>query len=135
MAFSQYMLIWYANIPEETVWFSMRWDGGMEKLTMLLVVGHFVVPFFFLMSRHIKRSRKGLAVGAFWMLFIHYIDLYWLVMPTLHPKALKLNLLDLTTFLAVGGIFVFTASRLMLGKQLIPIKDPRLAESIGFENF
>jgi hypothetical protein len=129
------MLIWYGNLPEETYWFRPRWGGGMEILSLGLALGHFIIPFFFLMSRHIKRSRTALAAAAAWMLFIHLVDIYWLVMPTLHPSAFRPSLLDLTTLMAVGGFFVFAVSRRLLGHQLIPIKDPRLPESLGFENF
>jgi hypothetical protein len=134
LAFSQYMLIWYGNLPEETVWFRPRWGGGWQYATVLLAVGHFIFPFFFLMSRHIKRSRIALTVGASWMLFIHLLDIHWLVMPTLHPKDFQLHLVDFTTLAAVGGFFVFAAARLMLDHPLIPLRDPRLPESIGFEN-
>jgi len=64
IGFSQYMLIWYANLPEETAWFATRLDGSWRGLTMVLAVGHFVVPFFFLMSRHVKRRSAGLILGA-----------------------------------------------------------------------
>ena len=134
LAFSQYMLIWYANIPEETVWFRPRWGGGWQYATVLLALGHFVFPFFYMMSRHVKRSRKALTFGACWMLFIHLLDIHWLVMPKLHPKDFQLHLVDFTTLLAVGGFMVYVVSRKMFNHPLIPIRDPRLPESIGFEN-
>jgi hypothetical protein len=81
IAFSQYFLIWYANIPEETVWYLHRWHGEWRAITLLVAIGHFPVPFFFLLARTIKRKGATLAVGALWMGFIHYIDLYWLLCP------------------------------------------------------
>ncbi len=134
IAFSQYMLIWYGNLPEETAWYRPRWGGGWELLSVFQGLGHFVIPFFFLMSRHIKRNRKALFAAAAWVLAVHLMDLYWLVMPSLHPSNLHLHPLDLTTLLAVGGLFVFVVSRLMLKHPLIPVGDPRLHESIAFEN-
>ena len=79
--FSQYMLITYANLPEETEFFRMRLDGGWGAVGTLLVFGHFFVPFAFLMSRHIKRNPVTLAVGAVLMLVIHWVDMQFLVLP------------------------------------------------------
>ena len=79
-------------------------------------------------------ARTALAAGAIWMLVIHFVDMYWLVMPALHPGDLKPHALDFTTLLAVGGFFGFVVSRTLVNHPLIPVGDPRLAESIGFEN-
>jgi hypothetical protein len=88
IAFSQYMLIWYANIPEETTWYMARQMGGWGWVSLLLLFGHFLGPFLILISRHPKRQRTALAMGAAWMLFMHLIDIYWLVMPKV-PTAVK----------------------------------------------
>jgi hypothetical protein len=142
IAFSQYMLIWYANIPEETGWFLKRQTGGWAALSIVLLVGHFFVPFFAFMSRHPKRRRVTLAAGAILVLAMHWLDLYWLVMPELHkalPESvpagrLPFHLLDLTCFVGIGGLFVaFTAYRLT-ACDLLPSSDPRLEESLAFEN-
>ncbi|HVS66237.1 MAG TPA: hypothetical protein VMT85_22350 [Thermoanaerobaculia bacterium] len=135
IAFSQFFLIWYANLPEETAFFFQRTEGSWLAATRLLVVGHFVVPFFFLMPRSIKRRRPLLLLGASWMLLMHWLDLYWLVMPNLHPEGVRLSLLDLTCFLAVGGLFLAVLGALLRSGALVPIKDPRLVESLEFENF
>lgn len=134
IAYSQYMLIWYANMPEETIWYAQRWVGGWKSISVLIGVGHFAVPFFFLMSRHIKRADFLLYVGAMWMLIIHYVDIYWLVMPTLH-KDLHISALDLTTMVGIGGIIMGTFFTLMSRRPLVPLKDPRLSESVAHENF
>ena len=134
IAFSQYFLIWYANIPEETVWFLHRWKGSWQQASMALGLGHFVLPFFFMLPRTIKRSAPALALAALWMLGIHYLDLYWLVMPTLHPETMTFSLLDLTTFIGVGGAFFAVVGWLLRSSPLIPVKDPRLSESLNFEN-
>jgi len=135
IAFSQFFLIWYANLPEETTFFFQRTEGSWLAATRLLAVGHFVVPFFFLMPRSIKRRRPLLLLGASWMLLMHWLDLYWLVMPNLHPEGVRLSLLDLTCFLAVGGLFFSVLGALLRSGALVPIRDPRLVESLGFENF
>ena len=106
MAFSQYFLIWYANIPEETIWFKHRWDGSWKTISLLLVIGHFAVPFLVLISRAAKRSTKVLLSAGVWLLFMHWIDLYWLVMPNLHQHGFVPSWMDLTTMLGIGGIFL-----------------------------
>jgi hypothetical protein len=132
IGFSQFMLIWYANIPEETLWFEARWLDGWQPVSLFLAAGHFVVPFFYFISQPIKRNRLLMTLGALWVLFMHYVDLYWMVMPTFggfHPV-----LVDFTTWLGIGGVFlVFFGLRMKKG-SLVPLKDPRLAESLAFEN-
>ncbi len=135
IGFSQFMLIWYANVPEETFWFEMRWDDpGWRWASIFLAAGHFVVPFFFLISQPVKRNRVTLTIGALWMLFMHYVDIYWLVMPTLHHDAFQLSYLDFTCWLGVGGCFFAVLGVLMQRGALVPVRDPRLPESLAFEN-
>jgi hypothetical protein len=134
ISFSQYLLIWYANIPEETVWYEHRMVGSWESASLLLAIGHFVVPFFFLMPKTIKRNRGLLLAGAVWMLVMHFTDIFWCVMPVLHHHGVHLGLLDITTFLGIGGLFVSVFSWLLARHALIPVKDPRLPESLAFEN-
>ena len=134
IAFSQYMLIWYANLPEETIWFAHRLTGGWETITMTLVFGHFVVPLFFFLPSTIKRIPNLLFAGAVWLLFIHYVDIYYLIMPNLHHH-LHISLMDASTFLGVGGVFLFAFGRLMGADAVIAHRDPRLPESLNFENF
>jgi hypothetical protein len=134
IGFSQFFLIWYANLPEETVWFKARLEGSWKMVSMLLMAGHFVVPFFYLMGRDVKRRGATLALGGVWLLAMHFVDLYWQVMPTLHPDGVHPTVLDVAAFLAVGGCFVAAAGWLMRRQALVPLRDPRLAESLAFEN-
>jgi hypothetical protein len=134
IAFSQFFLIWYANLPEETIWFKARLEGSWKTVSVLLMVGHFAVPFFFLMGRDVKRRGSTLALGGVWLLTMHFIDLYWQVMPTLHPEGVRVSVLDVAAFIAIGGGFVAATSWLMRRQALIPLRDPRLAESLAFEN-
>ena len=134
IAFSQFFLMWYANLPEETVWYKARLEGSWLQVSLLLMAGHFVAPFFFLMGRTVKRKGATLAAGGAWLLGMHFVDLYWQVMPTLHPEGLRPSLLDVAALLAVGGCFVAAASWLMRRQALVPLRDPRLAESLAFEN-
>lgn len=134
IAFSQYFLIWYGAIPEETIWFAHRWDTDWRPVTVLLVLGHFVVPFFFLLPRTIKRNRATLLIGALWMLAMHYVDMYWLVMPNLHHHGPHFSLIDLTALLGVLGVFLAVFGALLRRNAIVPVKDPRLPESVSFQN-
>src|SRR5262249_54134576 len=132
--FSQFLLIWYANLPEETIFYKARIEGSWRAVSILLMVGHFGVPFFYLMGRAVKRKGVTLAIGGAWLLAMHFLDLYWLVMPTLHPEGIRPSVLDVAAFVTVGGCFVAAASWLMRRQALVPLRAPRLAESLAFEN-
>jgi hypothetical protein len=134
IAFSQFMLIWYANLPEETVFFRHRMSGSWLAVSQVLILGHFAIPFGFLMSRHVKRNRTTLAVGAGFMLVMHAIDLHWIVMPVLHEHGVHLSWLDATTLLGVFAIFIGLVLRNVRSTPLVPLRDPRLRESLHFRN-
>jgi hypothetical protein len=134
IAFSQFLLIWYANMPEETIWYKARLEGSWLNVSLFLMAGHFAAPFFFLMGRSVKRTGATLALGGAWLLAMHAVDLYWQVMPTLHPHGPSVSALDVAAFLAVGGSFVAAAGWLLRRQALVPLGDPRLAESLAFEN-
>jgi hypothetical protein len=135
IAFSQFFLIWYANLPEETVFFKARLEGSWQALSILLMAGHFGIPFFYLMGKDVKRRNATLAIGGAWLLLMHLLDIYWQIMPTLHPEGFSPTLLDVSALLAVGGVFVAATSWLMRRQALVPLRDPRIAESLAFENF
>jgi hypothetical protein len=129
MAFSQYFLIWYGNIPEETVWFLHRWEHGWQYISLFIVFGHFVIPFFVLFPYSTKRSRPVMLVMTIWILAMHWVDLYWIVMPNLHREAVKFSWIDFAPMLGIGGIFIwFFWSRVRV-TPLLPAGDPGLEES------
>ncbi len=134
MAFSQYFLIWYANIPEETVWFIHRWEGSWKFASQLLVWGHFVVPFLILMIRASKRSNLILSAMAIWLLLMHWLDMYWLAVPTLHPHGIQLSWIDLVTMLGIGGLFIGLFFYRLRKHAILPIGDPKLNDSIHMVN-
>jgi hypothetical protein len=137
IAFSQFILIWYANIPEETIFYLHRWEGNWKLISLLLLVGHFVLPFLYLLPRTTKRNPIALGAGAVLMLFMHYVDMYWLVMPTfdshasLAPGALLTDLGGLV--LPIGLLVLVIAWRAAKG-PLYPLRDPRLLETYKAEN-
>jgi hypothetical protein len=140
IGFSQFMLIWYANIPEETGWFKERfeggWFGGWGMLSATLLFGHFVIPFFGLLSRHIKRRRPSLAFWAIWQLVMIYLDMYWLVMPTIGPHTAgpPFALIDVACAVGILGVFVAGIAMRAKNLNLMPTNDPRLPKSLAFEN-
>ena len=140
IAFSQYMLIWYANIPEGTIWYQHRQHGAWVPFAFFLLFGHFVIPFLGLISRNVKRQTTFLAFWAGWLLFMHWVDMFYLVMPSLFEhggyddKVIPFSLLDPLCMIGVGGIFVGALAMSMRGSYLVPMKDPRLGESLAFEN-
>ncbi|NNF58785.1 MAG: hypothetical protein HKN04_11145, partial [Rhodothermaceae bacterium] len=87
IAFSQYMLIWYGDLPEETRWFMDRYTNGWDAVTWGLIIGHFILPFFLLLPRFAKRILPYLAIMAVWLLVMHWYDLFWQAMPTLYAEA------------------------------------------------
>ncbi len=134
IAFSQYFLIWYGNLPEETSWFKHRLEGGWLAVSVALAIGHFAIPFFFLMPRSMKRNPATLFAGAVWMLLMHLLDVYWMVAPAIDQHAPHFGLVDVAALVAVGGIFLGAFGWLLRRHALVPIGDPRLAESLSFEN-
>ena len=134
IAFSQYFLVWYANLPEETLFYKARMEGSWLTVSLFLMAGHFVVPFFYLMGRAVKRRGSTLAVGGAWLLAMHFVDIYWQVMPTLHPEGFRPSALDVAALVTIGGCFVAAVGWLMRRQALVPLRDPRLSESLGFEN-
>ena len=138
IAFSQYVLIWYADIPEETLWYKHRFTGGYRNLSWVLLFGHVFIPFLGLLSRHVKRNRAGLRFWAIWLLAIHAVDLYWLIMPNLltHTGSHHMHfpILEILCWVSVGGVFAYTALNSAASKSLMPLKDPRLPESLAFQN-
>ncbi len=133
IAVSQYILIWYGNIPEETAWYLRRQTGDWTWISVLLIVGHFFVPFLALMSRHPKVRPLTLTAAAVWVLIMHWWDVYWLIMPESSPGELPLGIADVTCFVGVGGVFAAAVLYRLTRSPLIPVKDPRLHESLKWE--
>jgi hypothetical protein len=172
IAFSQYMLIWYANMPEETQFYMIRQIGPWAGVSLALIVVHFVLPFLGLMSKHMKRLLPMFAFCLIWLLAAHAFDLYWLIMPNIFarqigeplPEAFKTLLASqqsvyqlaatqsdfkdalvaplqpaaiatvIGLLIAMGGLFLASTALLLKGAALVPLRDPRLNESLNFHN-
>ena len=173
IAFSQYMLIWYANMPEETQFYMVRQIGPWAGVSLALIVVHFVLPFLGLMSRHVKRRLPLFAFWLVWLLVAHAFDLFWLIMPNIFVRQIgrrhaagglqddpAVAAIGLSTqpgfvvlidavkaplqpaaiatvvglLIAMGGLFLANTAWLLKGAALVPVKDPRLNESLNFHN-
>jgi hypothetical protein len=132
-SFAQFMLIWYAAIPEEVTFYHHRW-GAWKTVSMAIVFCHFVIPFFILLSRNTKRKLGVLQFGAAWMLVMHAVEMYWFVMPYYAGGESSVHWLDVTCFLGIGGVYLAVVMNRMTKHPLIPIGDPRLSRSLTFEN-
>ncbi len=134
-SFAQFFLTWYSNIPDEVAWFHKRWhDNGSSWMntSILIVVMHFFVPFWFLLSRNIKRRLPLLATGAVCMVVMHVVEVYWIVMPNYGP--LELRPVDLGCLLATLGVYFALVLRGMEDYSLVAVGDPRLDRALEFEN-
>jgi len=134
IGFSQYMLIWYANIPEETEWFLRRNIESWNVLNTFLVIGRFFIPFFYLLFQYTKRNAKFLGAISFWVLGMHILDTYVTIMPFAHPRGFELSILDLLSLLAIGCPLAIIFIRRLGGVSLFPTRDPRLLESLKLSN-
>jgi hypothetical protein len=132
IAFSQFMLIWIANLPEEIPFFMVRLNRAWAPLGVVLIFGQFFIPFGALLSRSLKRDPRKLAGVALFILLIHFVDIYWLIVPTLSPDRVTFHWTNLTAFLGIGLLAVaFTVWRLR-GRFTVPVKDPYLADSLRY---
>lgn len=140
IAFSQFMLIWYANLPETTYWYADRGastavgaTNGWTWVSLALLFFNLLIPFAGLLSRHVKRSRKALAFWAVWLLVMHWVDLWWLVMPQ-YSENVTFGLVEIGCTVGLIGLFLAGAVRLAAKHSLVPVGDPRLGASLGHEN-
>jgi hypothetical protein len=129
-SFSQFLIIWAGNLPDEIPWYLERLRGGWEFVGLLLIVGHFALPFALLLSRDLKRNFKLLAGIAVFILLMRFIDLYWLVAPDFRKGAFGVSWMDFTAPVALGGIWL-AYFLIQLEKQpLMPLNAPHLQEAL-----
>ncbi len=143
VSFSQFMLIWYASLPETTYWFEIhgmttvetapQYGSGWTYLSLLLLFGHLLVPFGFLLSRHVKRNLTALAFGAVWMLLMVYIDFYWYAMPFFKSPGIPFPLAEIGAVLLLLALVL--AAFVYRYRQHAPLAhgDPRLHESTALD--
>ena len=134
IAFSQYMLVWYGNIPEETVYFLRRNTAGWQVLSSALVAGHFFVPFLLLLPNAGKRKPAFLCGVAAWILLMHLLDVFVMVLPALHKTGAVVSWMDFACLAAIGSTLAAAFLKRLGDSPLWPLRDPRLPKSITLKN-
>lgn len=134
IGFAQYMLIWYANIPEETQYFLARNTESWWFLSTLLVFGRFFFAFPILLVRSIKKHTNQICAVAAWLIAMQILDIYIIILPALHGTGVHLSIWDLVSLIAIGSTLAFAYLRLVGKSSLFPVRDPRLIESLHLVN-
>lgn len=163
IAFAQYLLIWYGNVPKETAFYLFRQLGPWAAISIALIVGHFLIPFIGLISRWGKRRTSTLLFWAIWVLAFQYLDFFWQIQPAVYVQSAKVQnaalagldpykllgsaenavwlplhpislIISLLCLVGVGGIFVAHTFYLLANKSLLPLRDPRLPEALAVES-
>ena len=134
IGFGQYMLIWYANLPEETQYFLTRNTESWWGVSMLLVFGRFFGPFAILLLQSIKKHPRQLCYVAAWILLMQMLDIYLVVLPALHGTGVHVSLWDFAAIIAIGATLAFVYLRIVGKASLFPVRDPRLVESLNLVN-
>ena len=134
IGFSQYMLIWYANMPEETEYFIRRNTESWNALSLFLVIGRFFVPFVILLIQGLKRKPHRLCLIAGWIVFMQMVDLYIVILPALHGPGVLVSIWDFMPLLGMGATLAFVFLWIARKSSLFPNRDPRLLESLHIVN-
>jgi hypothetical protein len=130
ITFSQYFIIWNANMPEETFWYRVREQGSWWWVGMVIIFGHFFAPFLALLRIDFKLKMAVMLPIAIWAWLMHFCDLSFNIMPVLHEKNFVLHWMDLGAFLIMGGILAILFLRAVGSVAAYPLRDPRLKESL-----
>lgn len=121
-SFSQWLIIWAGNLPEEITWYMRRLSGGWEYIGLFLVIFNFAVPFILLLSRPFKRDITRLVWLAVWLLLMRYLDMFWMIEPNF-SKTFTLTLADVVVPVAMGGLWLAYFSRNLAELPLVPAYD------------
>lgn len=128
--FCQFMLIWYANLPEEVIYFKMRWENGYKILFIGNFFINFIMPFLVLMSRDAKRNRKFLLVACLIIFCGHWMDVFLMVMPGTVGKDWGIGIQEIGTFLGFAGLFMLVVFNSLAKANVVPKHHPLLSESL-----
>ncbi|HKO15179.1 MAG TPA: hypothetical protein VJU87_03015 [Gemmatimonadaceae bacterium] len=133
MGFVQFLIIWIADIPTEAAWYATREHAGWGAMALVLMIGNFALPFVLLLLRAVKRSILAMTALGWWLLVMHYVDMYWLTLPASTPDNPRPSWLDLVAIIALGAGITMYASWRRGSEAAVPLGDPALAESRGYE--
>jgi hypothetical protein len=132
IAFSQFLIIWIGDIPADSSWYAVRGSGSWGTLALIVVIGQFAIPFVLLLSRTLKRQPRALAGIGVWLVIMHVLDVYWLVLPAFDPSGIKLSWMDPAALLMVGGLAIASAAHRVRGHVALPVNDPYIAQAVHY---
>ncbi len=130
LSFSQFLIIWAGNLPEEIPWFQHRLDHGWEAVGLALVMLHFAVPFLVLLSRRTKRNPYLLSRVAMWLILMRFVDLFFLIGPEAYPTGLTLGWMDVVAPIGLGSLWVSLFLANLKSRPLLPVRDPEFASAL-----
>jgi hypothetical protein len=130
-SFSQYLIIWSGNLPEEIAWYLHRLQTGWRFIGLTLVVLHFVAPFCLLLSRRVKREAELIVIVAAGILIARVVDLFWLVAPEFHRQGVAVSWLDIVLQLSLGAVWLGCFVWQLRGRAILPVHDPEFEEALG----
>lgn len=132
IAFSQFLLIWYANLPEETYWFINRSQGSWLYVSIGLIVVRFIVPYILLLSQPSKMDPKKLKIASLWILASHFYDLYWLIMPTYSKSGCSFGWMEIAFPMLAIGVVILVFAIAGKNRNLVALNDPKLKRGLDF---
>jgi hypothetical protein len=128
LSFSQYLIIWSGNLPEEITWYVARATGSWAWVAVILIVFHFAVPFLLLLSRYVKRRIRFLAAVAAGMIVMSLVDLFWLMTPAYQRSGPEFHGTDVLAVVGIGGIWIWRFVSQLKLNPLVPLNDSRMTE-------
>ena len=144
MAFSQFLIIWSGNLPEEIEWYVQRIRGGWGAVSLFIVIGHFALPFVLLLSRNLKRHSRLLARVALFVIAMRLVDLIWLLVPTFthdpaqaegHPGfSIPIHWMNIVIPIGLAGVWLFFFVRQLRSRSLVPLNDPYFKDAFAHES-
>jgi hypothetical protein len=133
VTFSQFLIVWSGNLPEEIPWYLKRLKGGWGAFAIALVLFQFALPFLFLLTRTIKRNPRTLSAVALLVVVMQFVDLSWIVLPAFSPETFRYHWTDLALPLGVGAIWLAFFAFQIGRRPLLPERDPHFAEAFGHD--
>jgi len=130
LSFSQFLIIWSANQPEEIPWYIHRMNGGWQAIGIGLMLFHFAVPFVVLINRKTKRNAAMLAGMALWMIAVRFLDVFYIIGPEAYPEGLRFHWMDAAATVGLGGIWVALFAANLKSRPLLPLREPELASAL-----
>jgi hypothetical protein len=125
MSFSQFLIIWAENLPDEIPWYVRRFSGGWGYLAWTIAIFHFCVPFFLLLMRFVKKNPNLLRTVAVWMIIVRFLDIFWIIEPALRQRGLEIYWTDIVAPIGLGGIWLAFFLRNLNARPLLATNDPR----------